>query len=38
MGLGLEAESSCGAPFAAQIERDARTYTQIARDLNLKAE
>jgi len=37
-GLGLEAESSCGAPFAAQIDRDARTYTQIARDLQLKAE
>jgi tripartite-type tricarboxylate transporter receptor subunit TctC len=37
-GLGLEAEGSCGAPFAAQIERDARTYTQSARDLNLKAE
>jgi tripartite-type tricarboxylate transporter receptor subunit TctC len=37
-GLGMEAQGTCGAPFAALIDRDARTYTQIARDLNLKAE
>ncbi|UCU97541.1 Bug family tripartite tricarboxylate transporter substrate binding protein [Acidovorax radicis] len=37
-GLGLDAESTCGAAFATQVAREVATYTQIARDLNLKAE
>lgn len=37
-GLGLDADSTCGAAFAAQVEREVTTYTQIARDLDLKAE
>ena len=37
-GLGLDAESNCGAPFAAQVERDVATYSKLARDLDLKAE
>ncbi|AVS64082.1 twin-arginine translocation pathway signal [Paracidovorax avenae] len=37
-GLGLDADSTCGTAFAAQVEREVATYTQIARDLDLKAE
>ena len=37
-GLGLEADSTCGPAFAQQVEREVTTYTQIARDLDLKAE
>lgn len=37
-GLGLEADSTCGPAFAQQVEREVATYTQIARDLDLKAE
>ncbi|WP_029414232.1 Bug family tripartite tricarboxylate transporter substrate binding protein [Acidovorax radicis] len=37
-GLGLDADSSCGTAFAAQVEREVATYTQIAKDLDLKAE
>ncbi len=37
-GLGLDADSTCGQPFAAQVEREVATYTQIARDLDLKVE
>ena len=37
-GLGLDADSTCGKAFTAQVEREVATYTQIARDLDLKAE
>ena len=37
-GLGLEAASLCGAPFAEQVRREAATYTRIARELDLKAD
>ena len=37
-GLGLEAASLCGAPFAEQVRREAVTYTRIARELDLKAD
>jgi tripartite-type tricarboxylate transporter receptor subunit TctC len=37
-GLGMEAQGSCGAPFAAQLQREVRDNTQLARDLDLKAE
>lgn len=37
-GLGLEATSLCGAPFAEQVRREAATYTRIARELDLKAD
>ncbi|WP_159911430.1 tripartite tricarboxylate transporter substrate binding protein [Pantoea sp. 18069] len=34
--LGLDAASTCGTAFAAQVEREVTTYTQIAKDLNLQ--
>jgi len=37
-GLGLEAASLCGAPFAEQVRREAATYTRIARELDLKVD
>ena len=37
-GLGLDADSTCGKAFATQVEREVATYTQIAKDLDLKAE
>ncbi|MFY3384813.1 Bug family tripartite tricarboxylate transporter substrate binding protein [Paracidovorax sp. MALMAid1276] len=37
-GLGLDADSTCGTAFAAQVEREVATYTQIAKDLDLKVE
>ncbi len=37
-GLGLDADSTCGSAFATQVEREVATYTQIAKDLDLKAE
>lgn len=37
-GLGMDADSTCGQAFAAQVEREVTTYTQIARDLSLKAD
>ena len=36
--LGMEPQHSCGAAFGADMERDAKAYTQLARALNLKAE
>ena len=36
-GMGLDADSTCGKAFATQVEREVATYTQIARDLDLKA-
>ncbi|PZQ03207.1 MAG: twin-arginine translocation pathway signal [Variovorax paradoxus] len=37
-GLGMETQGSCGAPFTAQLQREVRDNTQLARDLDLKAE
>ncbi len=37
-GLGLDTESVCGNAFAARVAREVATYTQIARDLDLKAD
>ncbi len=37
-GLGLDADATCGAAFASQVSREVATYTQIARDLDLKAD
>lgn len=37
-GMGLDADSTCGKAFATQVEREVATYTQIAKDLDLKAE
>ena len=36
--LGLDADSTCGQAFGGQVAREVTTYTQIARDLNLKAD
>jgi len=36
-GMGLDADSTCGKAFATQVEREVATYTQIAKDLDLKA-
>ena len=36
--LGMEPQHSCGGAFGADMERDARAYTQLARALDLKAE
>jgi tripartite-type tricarboxylate transporter receptor subunit TctC len=38
LGAGLEPQTVCGEPFAAQIEREIETNTRLARELNLKAE
>lgn len=37
-GLGLEADSTCGKSFLSQVEREVATYSQIARDLDLKVD
>ena len=37
-GMGMEAQGLCGAPFAAQLQREVRDYTQLARELDLKPE
>ncbi|APW39654.1 twin-arginine translocation pathway signal [Rhodoferax koreense] len=37
-GLGLDADTTCGSAFSAQVEREVATYTKLARDLDLKAE
>lgn len=37
-GLGMEPQHSCGGAFGADMERDAKAYTQLARELDLKAE
>lgn len=37
-GLGMDAESSCGSAFAQRVAGEAASYTQIARELNLKAD
>jgi tripartite-type tricarboxylate transporter receptor subunit TctC len=35
-GLGLNAQSLCGAPFASQLQREVQANSQLARELNLK--
>jgi tripartite-type tricarboxylate transporter receptor subunit TctC len=37
-GLGLDADATCGAAFASQVGREVATYTQIARELDLKVD
>ena len=37
-GLGMEPQHSCGGAFGADMDRDAKAYTKLARDLDLKAE
>ena len=37
-GAGLEPQSSCGEPFAAQISREIDANTRFAREMNLKVE
>lgn len=37
-GLGLDVESVCGSAFATRVAREVATYTQIAKDLDLKAD
>lgn len=37
-GIGLEPQHSCREAFGADMERDSKVYTQLARELNLKAE
>lgn len=36
--LGMEPQSSCRDAFGADMERDAKVYTKLATELNLKAE
>jgi tripartite-type tricarboxylate transporter receptor subunit TctC len=37
-GLGMEPQHSCRDAFGADMDRDAKAYTQMARELDLKAE
>jgi len=37
-GLGMDAQSVCGKAFGAQLQREVQGYTQLARELDLKAE
>lgn len=37
-GLGMQAQSVCGAAFATQLQREVQGYTQMARQLDLKPE
>ena len=37
-GLGMEPQLSCRGAFGADMDRDVKAYTQLARDLDLKAE
>lgn len=37
-GLGMEPQHSCRDAFGADMERDAKAYTRLARELDLKAE
>jgi len=38
LGAGLEPNTVCGKPFAAQVAREIDTNTRVAHELNLKAE
>lgn len=37
-GLGMEAQSVCGSAFGDQLQREVKSYTQLARELDIKAE
>ena len=37
-GVGMEIQNTCGDAFGAQMDREAKAYTKLANDLNLKAE
>jgi tripartite-type tricarboxylate transporter receptor subunit TctC len=37
-GMGMEPQSTCGETFATEMDRDAKAYTKLAHELNLKAE
>ncbi|XAH21842.1 tripartite tricarboxylate transporter substrate binding protein [Xylophilus sp. GW821-FHT01B05] len=37
-GLGMEAQHVCGSAFGTQLDSEIRSYTQMARTLDLKAE
>ncbi len=36
--MGMEPQSTCGETFGSEIERDAKVYTKLAIELNLKAD
>ena len=36
--LGMEPQHSCREAFGADMDRDAKAYTQLAAELKLKAE
>ncbi len=36
--LGMEPQNTCRDTFGAQMDREVRTYTKLAQDLNLKAD
>jgi hypothetical protein len=36
--LGMEPQSTCGETFGSEMDRDAKVYTKLANELNLKAE
>ncbi|MCX7659760.1 MAG: tripartite tricarboxylate transporter substrate binding protein [Caldimonas manganoxidans] len=36
--LGMEPQHRCGKAFGADLDRDAKAYTRLANELNLKAE
>ena len=38
LGAGLELQTVCGEPFAAQISREIEANTRLARELDIKAE
>ena len=38
LAVGLEPDSRCGAPFAANLKREVQANAQLARELDLKAE
>lgn len=37
-GLGMDAQSVCGASFGTQLQREVQNYSRIARELDLKTE
>lgn len=36
--MGMEPQSTCGEVFGTEMDRDAKAYTKLANELNLKAE
>lgn len=36
--MGMEPQSTCGEAFGTEMDRDAKAYTKLANELNLKAE